>query len=381
MPTVSVPGLQPPPPLPFKPGPPSGYTPGDGSTPPPGGPPPSGGNGPNGEEPPPCAGCGTTGCRLFGCGHKCGLFGCDGGCGIGFCGGGCGLEGCGPGCGDGKCGIPHGGGGGLPPPGALPTDGDGDDGDDDDCDEENTADDCVEYVYPTTILGQSTATTQTHCEQTTGCSVTATTTTTTITDSSCPLITALPGMPSGFSLGPDGPTVTVAHLTATFTFDGPLASVWGSVATFDIGTAGVTHSSAPQPTPPSSPQPPQCPMGRPDASDCESILFSMGNAQTPIPGSQACYSGTTNNAEWRWCDYYTSGTCQISLGYQTQFGWPFEKSLPSVAFVHEKAADIFASNANCNSGSQDWVDPDISNLDFLVCLKRTGYNCWVSIPQ
>ncbi len=71
MPTVSISIGGGPPNIPFKTGPPNGVSPTTPFNP--------SSTGPNGQEPPACNGCGSTGCRLFGCGGNCGIFGCDGG--------------------------------------------------------------------------------------------------------------------------------------------------------------------------------------------------------------------------------------------------------------------------------------------------------------
>ncbi|KAI1370938.1 hypothetical protein F4677DRAFT_457496 [Hypoxylon crocopeplum] len=348
MPTVSI-SVDGPPIIPFQGGPPNGVTPTIPFNP--------ASTGPNGQEPP-------------------------GGCGVGFCGGGCSFEGCGPGCGAGACIIPGGGGGVLPPPGALP-------GGEEDCTDPEEAEHCVETVYP------SLQTTQTSCETVTGCSVEASTTTTTGV-----AVCTVDPQDADLGLGPDfGPTensdstddtvevtAVVAHVTVTVTFPagGVAASVFGPTATFDVGTDAPVppQSSTASSTPPSSPPVGHsCPMGFPDPNDCTTIIFDDANLPPTnrLVKPAQCYSGRTNNADWQWCDVATQNTCQISIAWQTAFGDPFSSQWPTVAEFNAHVANIWATTG-CFGGIESFVDPDVSNLNYYICIKQFGYNCWVSIP-
>ncbi|KAK3317504.1 hypothetical protein B0T19DRAFT_469185 [Cercophora scortea] len=337
MPTVSFP-VPTPPHVSFHTGPPNGVTTTTPFAP--------GVTGANGQEPPPCNGCG-----------------------IGFCGGGCAILGCGPGCGLGACVIPGGGGGILPPP---PVGGGGED-----CSQPEQVEECVVTVFP------QAQTTITNCETATGCSLTATTSTTTV-NAAC-----TPDFSSNLDLGPNFGitdnsngvdnvveiTAVAAHYTVTVTFaaGGVAASYFGATATLGVGSADVSSSSPPPASSSPSTSPPvghSCPMGFPNPNDCTAIIFADANLppNNRLVKPAACYSGTTNNANWE------------CIAWRTEYGDPFAARWPLVSNFNAHVGDIWSTAAGCSSGIQAWVDPDVGNLGYYLCIKQTGYNCWVSIP-
>ena len=43
-------------------------------------------------------------------------------------------------------------------------------------------------------------------------------------------------------------------------------------------------------------------------------------------------------------------------------------------------ADLWSQNGGCWSAIKSYLDPDVGNLNYYLCIKQFGYNCWVSIP-
>ncbi|KAK3321874.1 hypothetical protein B0H66DRAFT_638391 [Apodospora peruviana] len=346
-----------------------------------------GASGTNGQEPPGCSGCGSTGCRLFGCGGHCGLFGCDGGCGLGFCGGGCGLGGCGPGCGPGACVNPGGGGGSLAPP----VGGGGGDGDDN-CAEPESAAHCTKTVFSP---GTST---EIDCETVTGCSVTASTTTTTV-NAVCTVGTDDLGLGPDFSTDdtnvddPDAADITAvsAHVTVTVSFypGGVAASVFGTTATFDLGhatstintgngTINTSNGTAVTGTP--SPSPNSCPLGFANPNDCVALIDADANLppNNRLTRPSNCYSATSSDGKfWEWCEVTWQNTCQISIAWENPAN-PFSTNVwPLVSKFNAHVGDVWATAAGCFTGMKSYLDTDIG-LPYYICIKRYGYNCWIS---
>ncbi|RFU25496.1 hypothetical protein B7463_g10848, partial [Scytalidium lignicola] len=326
----------------------------------PGNPPNSGGCGPEGGN-----GCGTADCSLFGCGGDCGLFGCDGGCGISFCGGGCGLFGCGPGCGSGGCDIPGGGGGvppgGFPPgggppgggvpPGGFPPGGGPpggvlppDDPADDDCDDPATATVCAAQCFQGGSGGCSSS-----CTTFVGC---------TDTDSESIDIKTL----APFNTISDGEA-----FPTTIDTGAALSSEASSVAA-RFSTLFPTATAAPQPS---------CPLGKPDTNDCAGLINQIGKSTTTeIPGSSTCFDKVVNGVQSHWCDYYTQGTCQVSISYNFPLGNPLLPP-PTEAQLESIVDKIFSANGVTCNGSGSSTQAIGNALPFTVCLNQVGFDCLI----
>lgn len=257
---------------------------------------------------------------------------------------------------------------------------------------------------------QALATTTTSCSTVSACTATSTTSTTTVV-AACTLSPNNLGIDtSGYNYAPlgdsqgdgwadeiDTVTATVATLVVTMTFGAgdPASSIFGATATFDMGIDAFNSETLTQTTttttaPPSSTPPPGsgtgghgCPLGWPLQQDCLSLIFADSSLpqNQRIPAPKACFSGTTNNAQWQWCDFATQGTCQISLAWRLDQGPnPFlEKGWPTGLEFNGHVGNIWAQAAGCNSGIQAFVDTDVGLGTYYVCIKQTGFNCWVSI--